>query len=312
MGKADNGRGFFPSLSRMAFTWAVFQSNVFLLKLNAMRIPVSFHTALKTAELLAFLDSGATECFVSQRFIDKHKLGTRLLTVPRKLQNADGSPNAGGGLTHFTELEVFMGDTPRRFQFYIADMGPDDLVLGYPWFATTNAQPNWTNGTLPATVTIRTKGAASGKPMLPQKVVSVRTKVRRPPFLGDGDELYVRIIKTECSAKTTVAQQLAEQATDKTIHPWDQIVPPQYHQHARVFSETEAHRFPESREWDHAIDLKADAPSTLDCKVYPLSPGEDIALQTFLSENLAKGYIRPSKSPYAFPFFFLMKKNGKV
>ena len=113
MGEDNYGRGFFPSLSRTAFTRAVFQSNVFLPKLNAMRIPVSFHTALKTAELSAFLDSGATECFVSQRFIDTHKLGTRLLTIPRKLQNADGSPNAGGGLTHFTELEVLTGGTPQ-------------------------------------------------------------------------------------------------------------------------------------------------------------------------------------------------------
>ena len=139
MGKVDDGRGFFPSLSRTAFTQAVFQSNVFLLKLNAMRIPVLFHTALKMAKLSAFLDSGATECFVSQCIIDTHKLGTRLLTVPQKLQNTDGSPNAGGGLTHFTELEVFTGDTPHVLRFYIADMGPDDLVLGYPWFAATNA-----------------------------------------------------------------------------------------------------------------------------------------------------------------------------
>ena len=113
MGEDDDGGGFFPSLSRTAFTRAVFQSNVFLPRLNAMRIPVSFHTALKTAKLSAFLDSGATECFVSQHFIDTHKLGTQLLMVPQKLQNADGSLNAGGGLMHFTELEVFMGDTPH-------------------------------------------------------------------------------------------------------------------------------------------------------------------------------------------------------
>ena len=191
-------------------------------------------------------------------------------------------------------------------------MGPDDLVLGYPWFAATNIQPNWADGTLPMSVTIRTKGAASGKPMPPLKVAGARTKTRKPPFMNNGDELYIRIIKTERLTKTTVAQQLAKQATDKTVRTWDQIVPSQYHQHAKVFSETTAHRFPDSREWDHAIDLKADAPSTLDCKVYPLSPGEDVALQTFLSENLAKGYIRPSKSPYAFPFFFIKKKNGDL
>ena len=312
MGEVDDRRGFFPSLSRTAFTRAVFQSNVFLPKLNAMRIPISFHTALKTAELSTFLDSGATECFVSQRFIDTHKLGTRLLTIPRKLQNADGSPNAGGGLTYFTELEVFTGDKPHRLRFYIADMGPDDLVLGYPWFAATNAQPNWAEGTLPTSINIRTKGAASGKPMPPRKVAGVRMALSRPSFLDDGDELYICIVKTERFAKTTVAQQLAEQASDKTVRTWDQIVPPQYHQHAQVFSETAAHRFPDSREWDHTIDLKPDAPPTLDCKVYPLSPGEDTALQTFLSENLAKGYIRPSKSPYAFPFFFIKKKSGDL
>ena len=39
------------------------------------------------------------------------------------------------------------------------------------------------------------------------------------------------------AVKTTVAQQLAEQAADKTTHTWDQIVPPQYHAHAKVFSE---------------------------------------------------------------------------
>ena len=53
-------------------------------------------------------------------------------------------------------------------------------------------------------------------------------------------------------------------------------------------------------------------PNTLDCKVYPLSPTEDVALQTFITENLSKGYIRPSKSPYAFPFFFIKKKNGDL
>jgi hypothetical protein len=119
-------------------------------------------------------------------------------------------------------------------------------------------------------------------------------------------------VHTSQFAKTTVAQQLAEQATDKTVRLWDQIVPPQYHQHAQVFSEEAAHRFPTSREWDHAIDLKPDALTTLDCKVYLLSPGEDDALQAFLSENLDKGYIRPSKSLYAFPFFFIKKKNGNL
>ena len=63
----------------------------------------------------------------------------------------------------------------------------------------------------------------------------------RPPFLEEGDKLYIRIVHTSQLAKTTVAQQLAEQAMDKTVRSWDQIVPPQYHQHVQVFSEEAAH-----------------------------------------------------------------------
>jgi len=33
-----------------------------------------------------------------------------------------------------------------------------------------------------------------------------------------------------------------------------------------------------------------------DCKVYPISPGEQEKLDEFINENLCKKYIRPSKS----------------
>ena len=111
------------------------------------------------------------------------------------------------------------------------------------------------------------------------------------------------------ATNTTVAQQIAEQAADKTTCTWDQIVPPQYHAHAKVLSEDATQHFPEPHNWDHAIDLKLNTSNSLDCKVYPLSLSEDTMLQTFITENLGKGYIHQSKSPYAFPFFFIKKKN---
>jgi hypothetical protein len=39
---------------------------------------------------------------------------------------------------------------------------------------------------------------------------------------------------------------------------------------------------------------------------------EDEALDDFLDEQLAKGYIRPSISPYTSSFFFIKKKDGKL
>src|ERR1019366_3984008 len=54
------------------------------------------------------------------------------------------------------------------------------------------------------------------------------------------------------------------------------------------------------------------APSALPGKIYALTQGEREALKVFIKEHLAKGYIRPSKSPYAAPFFFIKKKDGKL
>ena len=109
-----------------------------------------------------------------------------------------------------------------------------------------------------------------------------------------------------------MATELAVKALNKKEQIWQEQVPKQYHKYGKVFSEQEAQRFPQSRPWNHAIQLLPDAPPTLDCKVYPLAPMEQEALDKFLKEHLDKGYIRPSKSPYASPFFFIKKKDGKL
>jgi len=45
-------------------------------------------------------------------------------------------------------------------------------------------------------------------------------------------------------------------------------------------------------------------------KKYNLSPIEQQEMDKFIDENLAKGYIVPSQSPMASPFFFVSKKDG--
>ena len=46
--------------------------------------------------------------------------------------------------------------------------------------------------------------------------------------------------------------------------------------------------------------------------LYLLSLPEQEKLEEFVTENLEKGYIWPSKSPQASPFFFVNKKDGKL
>ena len=78
-----------------------------------------------------------------------------------------------------------------------------------------------------------------------------------------------------------------------------------------LFSATEFDQLPERRPWDHVIELTLGF-KPVNCKVYPLNPWEQKALDEFLEENLCTGRIGPSKSPMASPFFFIKKKDGSL
>src|SRR5277367_4402951 len=133
----------------------------------------------------------------------------------------------------------------------------------------------------------------------------------------DEDELLIAYVQNKNTAdlwvnKTNIATELAKKdAEKKETKTLEEMVPPELMKYKAVFDEVEASIFPESRPWDHAIDLKDDFVPK-DCPIYPLSLPEQGKLQDFIDDNLQKGYIRPSKSPMASPFFFVDKKDGKL
>ena len=103
----------------------------------------------------------------------------------------------------------------------------------------------------------------------------------------------------------------AEINAKKKILPVEEQITKEFHEFLDVFSEEKAARFPESRPWDHKIKMKENfIPKSF--KTYNLTLQEQIELDKFLKENLEKGYIRPSQSPMASPFFFVNKKDGKL
>jgi len=108
--------------------------------------------------------------------------------------------------------------------------------------------------------------------------------------------------------KTTIATKLAQDAHKRT---GIDLVPKEYQSFTKVFDEPSSRQFPKAHPWDHTIELKTDAkPYT--GKAYSLDNHQKEALRTFISENLDKGYIQPSTSPWVAPFFFVGKKDSKL
>ncbi len=96
----------------------------------------------------------------------------------------------------------------------------------------------------------------------------------------------------------------------KEKKPLKEAVPKEYHEYLKVFFEEAAAQFPERKPWDHKIETKPTY-TPRSSKIYPLTLEEDKLTKEFIEENLKKGYIRPSESPQASPFFFVEKKDGK-
>jgi len=105
---------------------------------------------------------------------------------------------------------------------------------------------------------------------------------------------------------TEMAHKYAEEHKKEEI-----TLPEEFKQHALLFSDEEAKKFPPSHPCNHKIELTAEAPAKFNCKTYPMSLKDQKAENQFLDENLAKGYIVLSESPYGFSTFMVPKKDSK-
>ena len=210
-------------------------------------------------------------------------------------------------LTRYVDLSVRTGKREETMRFLVTNLGNEELILGYPWLTMFEPQFNWTNGVIDTSylpVVIRS---------LDWKSLKIRPTIARTK--GEEPKSRIRRIQAheelfeECNAWANISMELAQKAGQYT----QQVeIPHHYRQFAKVFNEEASHRLPKHQPWDHTIDLKPDAPSSLNCKVYPLTAQEKQALQKWLDEELKKGYITKSKSPYASLFFFIKKKDGKL
>jgi hypothetical protein len=254
-----------------------------------MTICTFIHSKLKRAEAIALLDSGATENFMNLQYVKYLQLPIKCLKEPQKLYNISGMLNRSGELQYFTNLQVQTGIQCSTLRFFLSDLGENKAILGYPWFAAFQPRIDWKQGWISHTqlpIIFRTQDADRAC-FLPQRVNKPRTTPR--------DRLYIGRVIIEPKENLPNAN-----------------IPEHYRQYSRVFSEDTSHEFPPSQIWDHAIELKPNAPASFPGKLIPLSQAEQEELHKFVVEHTKRGTIRPSKSPYKAQFFYIKKKDGKL
>src|SRR5487761_687860 len=282
--------------------------DVYISARKSMTIRFFIHSRSKRAEALALIDSGATENFMNIQYAKYLQLPIKRLEGPRRLFNVDGTENKSGMLQFYTDLQVQTGSQRTSLRFFLTDIGENKAILGYPWFAATQPNIDWKRGWIDHSqlpIILRAPDAAKAR-FLPRAINQVRTLPEEQIYIGRVD------IEPDSNKEFTPftfgqRQEEAEPPKDTTAP-----IPPQYLEFTKVFREEASHSFPPSRIWDHAIELKPGAPSTLPGRLIRLCQAEQQELSKFIQEHLKRKTIRPSKSPYVASFFFIKKKDGSL
>jgi hypothetical protein len=265
-----------------------------------MNIPITISSKEneedKTVETKALLDTGAGGKFIDQNFVKNLKLKTHKLNHPLKVYNVDGTPNKRGTITQYVQINLTINNKKQRQNLLITGLGKQKIILGYPWFKKENPDIDWEKGTL----TWRKDKERRKDPKEEDDEEQWKTRTVNPINDEEDDQILVSFLDQEdnnniwINAKTNVAVELAIKESEregKKEIPVEELVPSDLHNFLDVFNEKQADRFPDSRTWDHKIEMKEGfEPKSF--KTYNLSPIEQTELDKFLKENLDKGYIR--------------------
>ena len=267
-----------------------------------MNIPIQLKT-LEDGRIImnkALPDSESTGSCMSKWFVEKHELPTRKLAWPIPIYNADGTLNKGGTIKEYVKIRMIIQDHVERIQFAISDLGEADIFIGYEWLKKNNPDVDWRASILFFTWCPDECNYITNLTDLDENPEELQTHIH----LEKGDRLFTFDIEGYMLNRGTFMEDSQEDT-------FEQKVPSHYHDYKDVFDKKDFDQLPDWWIWDHAIELNKDF-KPVDCKVYPLNPSKQKALEEFIEENLSSGQIRPSKSPMASSFFLVKKPDGKL
>ena len=234
----------------------------------------TFETAKQKTEEKGLLDSGATYNFINVRTVLRLGVGTRRLKEARTVTNVDRTENQLGQITRYANLQLTYNNTTQDTPFYVTNLGRDRILLGLPWFKEFEPTIDWKAGKQKGTMMMKTTS----------RVVQI-----------NATQATTWAIENEKN-KTRLSEDSVSEAIQRI---------------QRCILRTKGKKIPSAnREENHEIEFTTDAPNFFEAKVYQMPNKQVTFLRKWLDEELAKGFIRPSKSPYPSPTFLIDKKDG--
>lgn len=251
---------------------------------------------------LAYIDSGASGGnYISKSFAEANQIPMIPSTSIIVSGFTGASSTKSSFVTTLVTLKIGLNHS-EQIVFNVLDESRHDLLLGYDWLFLHNPSIDWK---VPSMTFCRCycNGLPSSIPVLGQPLSIPPPSspiISRPPL--------------PAARRSLPTEEYDDDSDDEDNAETDilSLLPLTYHQFADVFSEKAANLLPEHRPFDCSIELTDPNSIPPYRPIYSLSPLETSALDSYIDENLAKGYIRRSNSPSGAPIFFVKKKSGDL
>jgi hypothetical protein len=178
--------------------------------------------------------------------------------------------NKAGKLQFYTDVSLQTGTKRTNHQFFLSDLGEVKAIFGYLWFADMQPKIDWSKGWIDSSqLPIILRSPDAQKAQFTAK--SGRTAIKRTT-----KGTTIRRMQTRPTAQEAVQQIVAKgklclfirnlqvKQAEQDIPPEElKTIPQEYRCHLKVFSEKAATRLPPDRPWNHAIELKPNAPASI-------------------------------------------------
>ena len=253
------------------------------------------------------VDSGSTHDFISERFVDRHKLMAVSSSDTLNVTLADGTattrPRKSVG-----PVRLVIDRLGEDQCFTVFPLAQYDVILGKPWLTRNNPDINFKtnemkleNEIIQMTSEPSPQNCPSSSPAIESLMISGTQAKHALRSGAQGYLAWVSTVEQDTSKvkPTCSEQQLAHELEDLLSEYQD------------LFPDELPDALPPERSVDHEIDVECGAkpPSR---PAYRLPKPELDELQKQIAELLEKGFLKPSKSPYGAPVFFVKKADGSL
>ncbi|KAG5722479.1 hypothetical protein E4T56_gene2867 [Termitomyces sp. T112] len=284
----------------------------------------------------ALVDSGTSSTFVSNQLSLQHND----LDRPLELQLFDGSPATTRIMQYHNNTLTLNNNLQFQAWLLVTQLPPPTpIVLGLPSLQDVNPDINWKELTmqfpspkasLAAAICLCLQSILDSD--VYHSVTSTSGATQNPSTSDDNpnDEEdatlpcavpFARLLQDSTPAfqlQITPALPKEHLHTGTTVPEskmeeqiLSEVVPPEYHEFADMFSEGSAKELPPHCSYNHKIDLE-EGTSPPFGKIYNMSKVELRALKEYLNDMLGKGFICPSISAAGALVLFAKKKDGSL